>query len=731
MTPTAMQIVEHDELKRLFRGEGLVLPDDSDHGLVILIRGQPGTGKTTLAMHLLQLLRYEYKKQPAMPAKVKQPKRIFISLEQSEAAVTCKLFDMMVHRAIDNCQRIVNGKNGTTQLKCEKPEGLAEFLNTQIGLSIAENSRFFGTISKNCEKLTTTIDWPANTPEKVKSATREKEKLKSKKAIGAIVKGLIKFQKTAEYITIKTWFNQSPNEQDVGPTIPQSFNTVDPLGFLAKTLKEFGQQKAEASQNGIDRRFKKPVIVVDGLSALSHDEQNLLHRDFQSLVHYLRQISSISILAYDPLDDHADLLSHQVDMVIELKETIIESSNPYLIHEFAISRSRYQQAALGRHQFKIRDHGFDIFPSIHFQVHEHNFPTHELYRSRKTLKGDHDATRGTMDADFEGSLLDMILGGVADGESVGLFGPRNTFKRELTKDFLLRGVWGCPFAEKAKTKISHGLLLTLLDNPTNVQQKPKCVLFENGSSSRCDGQLCKSNEYSHFFTFLQRPGCISSAELLHYIKKRIEGQESDIKKEDPKSKIKRVAFWDLTQLSYRFPLIMKDRMFLTALLDIFSSNGIASVFMGAGNAEHTPALSAMVNNAVFCLRTKKDGGGDFKLTADNALCDLCWKQVECQRGKGEDPNITTDGKQKGTEKEHGGGEQLLLYVDRRSGTAKNLPDKEALPQRLWKFEIDQGKLHLPRSFGELMEMDALVNEDKEVPFVRDWIRKIVQMQGVN
>jgi hypothetical protein len=73
-------------------------------------------------------------------------------------------------------------------------------------------------------------------------------------------------------------------------------------------------------------------------------------------------------------------------------------------------------------------------------------------------------------------------------------------------------------------------------------------------------------------------------------------------------KHRRVVFWDLTQMDYRFPLFRDDRMLLPAMMDTFKTHGVRSLFMGAGNAANTKSASAMADHVLFCWRSKGGNG---------------------------------------------------------------------------------------------------------------------------
>ena len=73
-------------MTRLLRG-GFALPHDQDAGLVVLIRGKAGTGKSTLALQLLN--QFE-----------SQAHRYYCTLEQSEEDVKFKLASIWAAQAI-------------------------------------------------------------------------------------------------------------------------------------------------------------------------------------------------------------------------------------------------------------------------------------------------------------------------------------------------------------------------------------------------------------------------------------------------------------------------------------------------------------------------------------------------------------------------------------------------------------------------------------------------------
>jgi hypothetical protein len=158
------------------------------------------------------------------------------------------------------------------------------------------------------------------------------------------------------------------------------------------------------------------------------------------------------------------------------------------------------------------------------------------------------------------------------------------------------------FLRAGSQKGKYCLLLSLMDNQDTILQEAVC------QRRSCDkfvkkGKSCREC-FKKVFLFFLRPGCISPEEFFHSLKKRLD---------DAKEKgenIRRLVFWDLTQLEYRFPLLSGDPMFLPALMDFLKQYtdektkkvGITSLFMSAANTKLSSAASAMADNVIFCWR---------------------------------------------------------------------------------------------------------------------------------
>jgi hypothetical protein len=168
---------------------------------------------------------------------------------------------------------------------------------------------------------------------------------------------------------------------------------------------------------------------------------------------------------------------------------------------------------------------------------------------------------------------------------VVVLGARGTFKTTIALDFLMMG---------AKSR-QDGMIVSIIDNEKTIRERLACP--RQGDEAGCES--CSR----HLFLFHQRPGVITAAEFLHILARRIDLQGK---------KIKRLTFWDLTQVEYRFPLLSADPMFLPGLMDYCKQEKINLILMGSGNSRLSKAASATGDNVIFLWRERGRGKADQK-----------------------------------------------------------------------------------------------------------------------
>jgi hypothetical protein len=391
---------------------------------------------------------------------------------------------------------------------------------------------------------------------------------------------------------------------------------------------------------------KRRIMILDGLNLLGRKERE--HIEIERLLTLLRKKCRIGIVVFEPSPDTYGSIDYHADLVIELRGQELQEPVRYFLTELRISKSRFQQSVLGWHQYKTRNEGIRVFPSVHFRLSRHkpvdtcvSDSMHsisdlaagknriEFTATNATASSSPESTRtedwksefheddpsilsffikqaDSMKTEGELSLLER-------GSSTVLLGPRRCLKTQLTFDFLRAG--------SIMEKPEPGLLVSLIDNQSTIIEQRKslcercCATLKRNEPQRKD---CGNDNCYHHVYLLHMPlGCITPAEFLHWLEHRLQCSE-----QENGQRLQRLVFWDLAQLEFRFPLLAHDPMFLPGLMDYLkysprcdtSGKGkprkVTSLFMGPPNNELARAASAMADNVLFCWpdnRGKQEG----------------------------------------------------------------------------------------------------------------------------
>jgi hypothetical protein len=408
------------------------------------------------------------------------------------------------------------------------------------------------------------------------------------------------------------WCGGIPFEKTVAVNCPEKVNAlpvgrieslVPPLPFteIADLIKSMHDGWESAVLNR--KKLGGAVIVLDDLSVMTRDERREVR--FAQFAETLRQFPGLAVIVYEPCDGEAEILDHRADVVIELEKIHLRRPVPYTIHRLHIRKTRYQQAVIGWHQYKFAGGILEILPSIHYQVHRPRMNEHKIQSAVKPTKP------AEPDYDGESSLVERLVGRVDDGHCLALFGPRGSFKTQLSLDFL------CAREPEDGSRFKSQSLLISLEvggSELNVQ----CP-FAKKRATKCNRKWCRLCNTKGLYGYHQPPGCITSAEFLHHIRNALTQHEW----------ISRLAFWDITQLDHRFPLLKHDPLFLPAFLEMLRGKDkaetndpttgaagtldrkVKSLFMGAGNAKYTKAFAAIADNVIFCWRWEPLEPGKF------------------------------------------------------------------------------------------------------------------------
>ncbi|NPD90879.1 hypothetical protein [Xylanibacter muris] len=357
------------------------------------------------------------------------------------------------------------------------------------------------------------------------------------------------------------------------------------------------------------------------------------NNDMCSLIDELKKFK-VSILV---VRDDVDIPEERADMIIYLS-TSNDGGFDYKLNNLSIYKSRFQSTAIGIHQYKCRDYGIEVYPSLHtycqqrrylqralvythsdvisetFQqyLNDDNF-IHSDYNSymeeKETISDAYlSALSPSAYKNFSiAQVLDIVFINPIknkfcseqgqtyqqklendflygnNGGITAIIGEPNTFKRFLT--------FGSAFSSAHKKE--HTLFLLLNKDSRMVRRRLQCPA-RNGK--RCINSCKDCYKYLHFMNIVL--GCISPEEFLYFLMQQIDTAYPD-------GNIKRIIIDDLQVVEYCFPLLFKDPLFIPALIDECRDREIALYIMCDKNCQMKNSLSVLADNVIYTSRDEK------------------------------------------------------------------------------------------------------------------------------
>lgn len=398
---------------------------------------------------------------------------------------------------------------------------------------------------------------------------------------------------------------------------------------LSKVVSVIG--KRDANKNA-DLIYDKLLCVNYATTGLE-ESKNVVLKNMEALLSVMSHYK-ISILV---IRDDIPIPIERVGMIIDMSQSI-DNAEKYDLYHLKISKSRYQVTALGQHQYKSRDYGLEVYPSLHVYcqhrrylqralVYTHSNVLSETYQQYIDQEGEngsyqHYLQTGTIVK--EGILkalspsayknfsmvqvLDRIFinpvstspsrkskyDNINDIETDFLYGHNggitavigegNTFKRFLT--------FGSAFSSAHRKE--HTLFLLMNKDDKIARRRFQCPARKN---KLCTEDCEKCYEYMHFMDIIL--GCITPEELLYFLIRQIETSYKDGKG------IARIVIDDLQIVEYCFPFLADNSLFLPALVDECRERGVALYILCDKKSKLVEPLRSLSDNVVCTERDKK------------------------------------------------------------------------------------------------------------------------------
>lgn len=407
-------------------------------------------------------------------------------------------------------------------------------------------------------------------------------------------------------------------------------------------------------QLGNELEYQYVGVSVNEVNAIKWDDKSIYsitaldvdaNTDTDALTDFITSFSKFNEIIKDHkvliliIPDSMRIPEEYVDIYIEMKSLL---RFDYQINSLSIRKSRTQNCALGWHQYKRRDYGIEVYPSIHnyfaqrrylqrAMVYTHSDVVTDTYQQyldrnrfmgksnirfqnfandKKQMKEDYlrelypKYNTGDNFIDILGKIFltdeqynrehrlplrkpndvkDLIYG--FRGGVTAIVGDANTYKRFFT--------FGCAFSSSVSKE--HTLFLLLNKEDSMIRRRLACPARIKKDEVCEECKKCYS--YLHFMSISM--GNITPDELIFFLNKQLEVGFKDGKK------VTRVIMDDLEIIDYCFPFLRNSQLFLSALAAVCREKNISLYILCDKQGELVKELRAVSDNAICMERDKK------------------------------------------------------------------------------------------------------------------------------
>lgn len=363
------------------------------------------------------------------------------------------------------------------------------------------------------------------------------------------------------------------------------------------------------------------AVEMDNTKGTSFDEM-------RKTISELKQMADISILI---VDEETNIPANDSDILIDLYN---KTRNGYVLHYLNMKQNSHQSSVLGEHQYKRRDFGIEVFPSIHTydkkkknfhrsliftqsSIIDDTFPQylsrqaklHQNYSYEDFLENRSKFTEEMMNELHPSNNVKLIsydilkkifLTGQKEdrkqkdsschdekGLVTAIIGAGNTFKRYLTI--------GSAFS--AAVNNEDTLIVVLNKEKHLIQKRMACParMRHNCYKPHC------ADCYRHFHLMNIYPEHITRDEFVYMLHQRIR-----LAFDKPAGRyIRRIIIDDLQTLDYSFPLLEGDTDFLSAVMSICRDHDISLYILCDKDAKSRDILKVLADNVVCTEKTEE------------------------------------------------------------------------------------------------------------------------------
>lgn len=400
------------------------------------------------------------------------------------------------------------------------------------------------------------------------------------------------------------------------------------------------------------------------LLTVFHNSKDSKNLPYSNLTDQVKRLAKVSILVFDEKEG----AMCDGDIVIDLHDRTDEKEE-YMYNELRITKSVFQTAVLGWHQFKKRDEGIEVFPSVHlllskrFYVHNKNQRIGQsLYETNydqflevknfkdclekkvskcifqtpfeEYLNQSHTWKESVQTQIFRNYLKNMEkITNKEDSKDEDLLNEfirilfindiKETSHNPGTDHFPSTVIIGNPNSYKRTLALAtsyrlaqqgiHTLFFLFDKDELEMRQHMVCPAFNNGNCINNINECMKCGRYIH--TYDVRMGCISAEEFFSILLDQINFYCSTDSQTGIETKSFHIVIDDLQKIDFSFPFLKATDLFLSALLAICHNHNVKLTILCDKSAKLTHEASSLVDT-VIDIRRDKDNIYDIELNVE-------------------------------------------------------------------------------------------------------------------
>lgn len=321
-------------------------------------------------------------------------------------------------------------------------------------------------------------------------------------------------------------------------------------------------------------------IMIDGLSFLTPEECE--DCPINALIDLMRKKSTIGIIN---TNDNVSLPKLDSDIIIDLRIRMDEITN-HTKKELSISKCLYQKNTYGWHQYKMRNAGVEVIPSLHKTLSRRNYIEESITEALLPLNKVSYSYWLTENTDsIGGNSVDSIIPSLGNSYNdfiqVNEKASNDHYKKIHESNLVFLHVNS---TENALKRVVNAINKT--DNNDHIlfvdlkrSRKDFWELVNNIPEIVPRDKPKKQSVYNrlHFFGF--RAGCIYADEFLHILEQQVAAIARQIRPKEKENdpifhyyKYVHVVLGDLNILQYSYPCLYDEKLFLPTFSALTKGN---------------------------------------------------------------------------------------------------------------------------------------------------------------